>query len=311
VAKLLELRQRIRAVENIQTITRTLATVAAARLARTRRRAAGLREYARCIREILREQQAYVARVRPDLASSSPLLAERRPVRNVALLVLTSDRGMCGGYNLEACRLASEVWEERRKAGQGVRFVLKGRRGATFLARRGAEIAHAEGWARRAVGAEDVERLLGVLLGLHASGAVDEVHAVYTEYRSPIARRPRVVRILPVQPGAGAGSPAGDVERWCHEPSLPAIFDELLDVSLRVQLLDVLLESDASEQGARMMTMEEATERADRALQECRAQHNRLRREAITVDLLGALFASRAAEEAGTAAAGPGPGRRR
>lgn len=310
MAKLLELRQRIRAVENIQTITRTLATVAAARLARTRRRAAGLREYARCIREILRDQQAYVARAYPHLAAASPLLAERLPVRNVALLVVTSDRGMCGGYNLEACHLASEAWEARRKAGQGVQFVAKGRKGAAFLARRGAAVVHAEGWARKAIGAEDVERLLRILLGLHGSGAVDEVHAVYTEFRSPIARRPRVARVLPIQLEPEAGPPAGDVERWCHEPSLGAMFAELLDVSLRVQLLDLLLESDASEQGARMMTMEEATERADRALQECRAQHNRLRREAITVDLLGALFASKAAEEAGTVAATSAPGRR-
>jgi F-type H+-transporting ATPase subunit gamma len=304
MSTLVELRQRIRAVENIQAITRTLATVAAARLARTRRRAAGLREYARSIREILREQQAYVAGARPEVAASSPLLVERRPVRNVALLVLTSDRGMCGGYNLDVCSLASEIWDERRRARQGVKFVLKGRKGAAYLARRGANVVHAEGWRREVVGAADVERLCRVVSTLHESRAVDEVHALYTEFHSPILRRPRVVRLLPIQLAAEAGGTTRRIERWCHEPSLGAIFAELLAVSLRVQLHDVLLESYASEQGARMMTMEEATERADKALQEHRAQHNRLRREAITIDLLGALFASGAAEEARGAAAG-------
>src|SRR5512143_686173 len=193
MAKLLELRQRIRAVENIQTITRTLATVAAAKLARTRRRAAGLRRYAGRIREILLEQQLYLAGTGRRAGALSPLLGERSPVRNVALLVLTADRGMCGGYNLEACRLAARTWEARRRAGQDVAFVLKGRKGAAYLSRRGGRIVHEEGWGRGVVSAADVERLLQVLLELYRSGEVEEVRAVYTEFHSPIRREPRVV----------------------------------------------------------------------------------------------------------------------
>jgi F-type H+-transporting ATPase subunit gamma len=108
MGKLLELRQRIRAVENIQAITRTLATVAAAKLSRTRRRAAGLREYAGSVRGMLYRQQRDLAARGLDLGALSPLLRERRPVRRVVVLVITGDRGMCGGYNLGACRLALE-----------------------------------------------------------------------------------------------------------------------------------------------------------------------------------------------------------
>lgn len=309
MAKLLELRQRIRAVENIRTITRTLATVAAAKLARTRRRAAGLREYAARIREILRDQQAVLAAaVAAGQASGhvAELLRERKPVRNVVLVVVTADRGMCGGYNLEICRAAGDFWQARAAAHQGVRFVVKGRKGVRHLARRGAEILHEEGWRREGAGSADVERLLDVVLAPYLSRAVDEVWAAYTEFHSPIHRQPRVVRMLPIElplepPPAG---PEPAQQEWLYEPSAHAILDELLAIYVRVQLCDVLLESYASEQGARMITMEEATARADTSLQEYRVQHNRLRREAITIDLLGALFASKAVGEAAVAPEG-------
>ena len=300
MGKLLELRQRIRAVEQIQTITRTLATVAAAKLSRTRRRAAGLRAYAGSIRGILSRQQHHIACQGLDLGAMSGLLGETRPVRTIALLVVTGDRGMCGGYNLEACRFALEFWNASRKAGKQVRFVLKGRKGSEYFAKRRAEILHREAWGRAGHSASEVERLLELLLRLYFSGEADAIYAVYTEFHSPIRRRPRAVRLVPVplpepapeeEPGKGA-------RKWYYEPNFAELMDELVAVYLRVQLHHVLLASYASEQGARMMTMEEATERADKALQDYRVRHNRLRREAITTDLLGALFASRAAEAA-------------
>jgi F-type H+-transporting ATPase subunit gamma len=306
MAQLIELRQRITSVENIRTITRTLATVAGAKLSRTRRRAAGLRAYSAAIREMVLHQQAWLAETGLDSGALTPLLSQRDPVKRIALLVLTSDRGMCGGYNLEACRLALQFWARRVRAGHEVAFVLKGRRGADYFRRRRAPILHQGPWRRAGVGREDVERLLGLLLTQYRAGAVDEVYAVYTEYFSPIQRRPRVIRILPVAlpGGADAMVPDASAGRWHHEPGLTAVIDDLLAVYLKVQVWDLLLESYASEQGARMITMEEATERAETTLQECRVLHNRLRREAITTDLLGVLFASRAIETGAAEAGG-------
>jgi F-type H+-transporting ATPase subunit gamma len=296
VATLIELRRRIQAVENIQTITRTLATVAAAKLARARRRAAGLREYAGRIREILHAQQACLARTGHPAGAASALLREIAPVRGVTVLVLTGDRGMCGGYNLEACRVAAELWQRRRRAGQRVRLVVRGGKGAGFFRRRGAEIVHEESWPRQGIAADDVERLLDLLISPYRAGAVEEVWVAYTEFHSAIHRRPRVVRMLPVELPAMAAGGEEAIERWCYEPSAAAVVEELVATYLRVQLWDVLLESYASEQGARMITMDEATARADQTLQECRVQHHRLRREAITTDLVGSLFASQAVE---------------
>ncbi len=293
--KLLELKQRIKSVENIETITRTLATVSAAKLAWSRRRAAGLREYTRKMEEILGDQKVYLEGKGVSIGSLSPLLLERDAVRTVAVLVITADRGMCGNYNLAACRLAQEFWETRKKSRQNAVFLAKGRKGERYFRKRSAAITYAEGWRREGVRPEEVEKFLSLLLDLFFSGVVDEVYAVYTQFYSPIRRLPKIKRLLPVTLelyGRGRAT-----EKWYYEPSFREIFDELLAIYLRLQLYDVLLESYASEQGARMITMEEATERANKTLWECRVQHNRLRRESITIDLLGVLFASKVVEE--------------
>jgi F-type H+-transporting ATPase subunit gamma len=180
-----------------------------------------------------------------------------------------------------------------------VRFILIGRRGASYFAARHADILHQESWPRAGVTLDQVEQLLGLVLGYHQSGTVDEVYAAYTAFHSPIHREPRIVRILPVELPAGqepGASPAGQPSHWHYEPTRRELIEELVAVYLRAQLYDVLLESYASEYGARMITMEEATERADRGLAGYRVLYNRLRREVITIDLLSASMAGRAAE---------------
>ena len=294
--KQLDIKQRIRSVLNIETITRTLATVAAAKLSWSRRRAAGLREYTRRIERIIANQQAYLEAKGVSIGSLSPLLAQPEAVHAIAMLVITADRGMCGNYNLAACRLALDFWEKRKKAGQKVLVLLKGRKGERYFRKRHAEIVHTSGWSRKGVLPEEIEQFHSLLLPMLLSGTVQEVHAVYTQFFSPVQRLPKIKRLLPVALDLlGHGGEAR--EKWYYEPSFREIIDELMDIYVRVQLHDVLLESYASEQGARMITMEEATERANKTLWEYRGLHNRLRRESITIDLLGALYASKVVEE--------------
>ena len=294
--KLLELKQRMKSVENIETIARTLATVSAAKLSGSRRRAAGLREYTRKMEEILGHQKAYLEGKGVSIGSLSPLLTERDAVHNVAVLVITADRGMCGNYNLAACRLAMKFWEQRKKSGQNTVFLVKGRKGERYFRKRSAAIVYSAGWRRKGVLPGEVEKILSLLLEQYLIRAVDEVYAVYTQFYSPIRRLTKIKRMLPITLELhGQGGNA--INKWYYEPSFREIVDELLAIYLRVQLYDVLLESYSSEQGARMITMEEATERANKTLWECRGMHNRLRRESITLDLLSALYASRVVEE--------------
>ncbi len=294
--RLLELIQRMKSVENIGTITRTLATVSAAKLSWSRRRAAGLREYTQKMEEILGHQKAYLQGKGVSIGSLSSLLAERDAVHTVAVLVITADRGMCGNYNLAACRMAMKFWEQRKKAAQNTVFLMKGRKGEQYFRKRNAAIVYSAGWRRKGVLPEEVEKFLSLLLDQYVSRAVDEVYVVYTQFYTPIRRLTKIKRLLPITLELN-GQGGSTIERWYYEPSFREIIDELLAIYLRVQLYDVLMESYSSEQGARMVTMEEATERADKTLWECRGLYNRLRRESITIDLLGALYASKVVEE--------------
>jgi len=288
MAKLVDLRKRMQTIQNIETITRTLATVSAAKLSRTRQQAAGFREYTQKMREILHEQQEYLAKTDLSLISLSPLLREKRNLDRIAVFLISADRGMCGNYNLAACRLCLNFWNSREKNGQEVVFITKGIKGQKYLKKYGADIIHKESWRREGVLPKDVERILSYLINLYITGEVDEIYAVYTQFYSPIQQKPKLTRLLPIKIPADEKPKDAKVEKWSYEPAPKAIIRELLAIYLRVQLY---------EQGARMMTMEEATERAEKTLRECRMMYNRLRRELITNDLIGVLFASSVIEE--------------
>lgn len=266
------------------------------------------------MRALLHRQQAYFVGLSPEQATRiSPFFAERAPCRSVTLLHITGDRGMCGNYNQVANRMSAEFISRRAAGGQAVALIAKGAKGERYLRRKtSVEIVLAEAWPRAGVTEEDVERLYQLIVSRFLDGEADEVWCLYTRFHSPLKRVPRLVRLLPVAAerladgAAGAGltgrarpEVSGDVpiDRLTYEPAFSAIIDELISVFVRLQVEDVLLESFASEQGARMVTMEEATERADKALHEMRMRYNRLRRELITTDLIGVLFASQVTAE--------------
>jgi len=306
--KLLDLRRRMKTVKTIMTVTGTLATVSAAKLSQTRARAEKMHAFTEKLREILSDQQDYMAGSGRNLASASPLLRPREGNRRT-LIVLTGDRGMCGGYNLAIERFALEFWERSVRDNKQVTFITKGRRGEAYLIRRHAEIVHAEGWRREGVTGAEVRRLLGSVLGLYLGGGTDEVWVMFTRFYSPVHHKPVLLRLLPMEVKARPRPThepepvqAAQSERWSYESSFSQVINDLLRVALLAQLHDVLLESYASEQAARMVTTKEASERAEKTLRECRVSYNRLRREAITVELLGAMYAAEVSEGQSAAA---------
>jgi F-type H+-transporting ATPase subunit gamma len=311
--KLVEVRKRAATVKSIRSVASTMATVASAKLSRTRERAAGMRAYTERMRAMVRRQQASATSLGVDLVTLSPFLQPHPEVRRVLLLHVSGDRGMCGSYNSAIDRLAGAFVRERLDSGVEVKAIAKGLKGAKFLCRRTeATDVDAAGWPRAGVTAEELDALSERLSAAFLSGDADEVWCTYTRFYSPMRRYPTLVRLLPLTfeedasaAAATGASPLG-VPRWFYEPDLATVVTELLGVFLRLQVEDVLLESYASEQGARMITMEEATERADRSLQELTVAYNRLRRELITSDLIGVLFASSLREDERAAIAGEG-----
>lgn len=295
--KLTELKTQIKTVQNIEAMARTMATVAAAKISQVRQRAAGMRSYTGAMREMIRDQQAYLVRRGEDPESLSPLLVTRRDPKHVSIFLITGDRGMCGNYNIAANHLCLDLIKSQEAGGREVSLVVKGRKGELYWRKRGASIVHAEYWQRGGVKYEEVEGLLSLLTERFLSGEADEVYAVYTEFYSPIKRIPRIVKLLPMSKEASEIQTEGGISKWFYEPSFSPVIEDLLYVYARAQLYDILVESFASEQGARMITMTEATERAEKTLKDCHMRYNRLRREVITIDLLSVLFASRVVEE--------------
>jgi F-type H+-transporting ATPase subunit gamma len=303
VQKLVDVRKRTATVRSIRSVASTMATVASAKLSRTRERAAGMRVYAERMREVVRSQQAAAVESGVDLVALSPFLLPREDVRRVMLLHISGDRGMCGAYNSAIDRLAGTFIRTRLAEGLEVSAIAKGLKGARYLQRRTkAQVEDSAGWPKAGVTDEQVDALYERLSQAFLTGQADEVWCTFTRFYSPLRRYPTTVRLLPLSfesaaVGGTSGGESGGARHWFYDPDLATIMTELLGIFLRLQIEDVLLESYASEQGARMITMEEATERADRSLQELTVAYNRLRRELITTDLLGVLFASGLREE--------------
>jgi F-type H+-transporting ATPase subunit gamma len=301
--KLADVRKRMASVQGIGEVCRTLATVASAKLARTHERARGARLYTARLREILARQQAASRVAGRDPAALSPLMGARPAVTRIELLVVGADRGLCGGYNLALGREARRFAAEKTAESIAVSAVVKGRRAETYL-RRATDIPmdEASGWTRAGVTAAEVDGLLDSLTARFLGREVDEVWACYTAFISTMRREPTVVRLLPVMPPESAAESARLAalapDGWFYEPAQQPCVEELLRAFVRLQIEDVLLEAFASEQAARMVTMQEASERADRALAEQRVHYNRLRRESITADLVGVLVAGRVRKEA-------------
>ena len=293
--KLADVRKRMSSVAGIGDVCQTLATVASAKLAQTHARALGARVFTARLRQVLAEQQRAARQAGIDAATLSPLMEQRADVKRIELVVVAADRGLCGGYNISVGREARTFALHKLASGIDVVAVTRGHRAETYLRRATSlTIADHTGWTREGVPDADVDWLLNRITGDFLGGEVDEVWACYTAFLSAVRRQPVVVRLLPVMPAEETGPDRA----WQYEPDRASCVAELLRAFVRLQGEDVLLEAFASEQAARMVTMQEASERADRALAELRVHYNRLRRESITADLVGVLVAGRVRGEA-------------
>lgn len=275
-----DIRKRIGSVRNTQKITRAMKMVAAARLRRAQQRVVELRPFARTTNEIL---QSVVARLR-DEEELHPLLVQR-PVQHAYVLVLTSDRGLAGAFNANAQRRAFQLWKELESRGAQVRFGCMGRKGRDYLARRGAEIADDyKGIFEGGGSSEHVGSIARALVADFQAQKVDAVYVVYNEFRSAITQNVRADMILPLVPEQVEESPTQS--ELLYEPDRRSLLETLLPMQVQTQLYRALLESIASEHGARMTAMDAATNNAKDMISRLTLQFNRARQAAITKELV-------------------------
>ncbi|HYR96213.1 MAG TPA: ATP synthase F1 subunit gamma [Candidatus Binatus sp.] len=267
------LRKRIATVRSTQQITKAMKMVAAAKLRRAQEAAERARPYAAKLSEMF---AAVVADVEPEV---HPLLA-RRPERRIDLLVLTSDRGLCGGYNANLLRFAEGFVRDRGAVESALAVV--GRKGLDYYRRRSRHIvAHRLGILTAPAPAIAAE-LAVALMERFANEETDAVYLVYTRFRSAMSQIPTAVPLLPVKPPPGGAPPAD----YIFEPERPALLARLLPRYVEALMTQAILEAVASEHGARMTAMDSATRNASDMIGRLTLSMNRARQATITKELM-------------------------
>jgi F-type H+-transporting ATPase subunit gamma len=272
-------RIRIASVKSTQKITSAMKMVAAAKLRRSQDAIIAARPYAKSMADITAEVAARAG------AEDHPLL-ERRAGKRIALVVMTSDRGLCGGFNSNLCRTAQRHAEDKTKSGEieECRFEVVGRKGRDYFRRRKLNITRdLPGVVADSALARSKE-IAAAVTEEFLNGTVDAVWVVYNQFRSVISQKPVVEQLLPVA-AAPAGGEAGASE-FLFEPGKGEILNYILPMYVETQLYRALLESIASEFGARMTAMENATKSAKEMIERLTLQYNRARQASITKELM-------------------------
>jgi F-type H+-transporting ATPase subunit gamma len=273
-----DIRRRIASVRSTQKITRAMKMVAAARLRRAQGNIEQLRPYARRVLEVL---SAIATRAEQD---DHPLLARREPPQKVLLVVLTSDRGLCGGFNSNINRTAEREARARAAAGAAVVLDVIGRKGRDYLRRRPVKIRKELIGVFGEVSHERAGEIGRDVVREYTNEGLDACFLVYNEFKSVMTQRVVVEQLLPVQSVEGApGQYASD---FIYEPTKAALLDRLPAMYVELEVYRALLESIASELGARMTAMDNATKNADEMIGNLTLQANRARQAGITKELL-------------------------
>jgi F-type H+-transporting ATPase subunit gamma len=292
-----DVKSRIGSVKNIEKITRAMEMVAAARLRRAEQRIEALRPYASAIRRMTR-QAAEAAQNVPNL----PILVEHDSVSTVGLLLVTGDRGLAGAFNSQIVRAGVRIAAEHEDDGRSLQWFASGRRGVSSLTFRGLDVAGSyTGFTDRpAYG--DARDIASDLMTAYVDGKVDRVEIVYNHYISPLSQTVTRETLLPLQQatildseGEGLGSRAAgeDTEEESghtalveYEPDPEDILQRLVPAYVEISLFRALLESTASEHGARMTAMRNASENAGEIIKDLTLQMNRERQAEITQEIL-------------------------
>jgi len=282
MAKTRELVKRRKAVRNIRKITRTMELIATSRFKRAMDRAIQAAAFTKKIAELAADLSAAVANI------SHPLLQKRDEIKNTLLLVICSNRGLCGGYNTAILREAMARIRQIRAEGTKLHLELSGRRAILYFRFQGIkseqQFMHFEDKPRF----DEVDELATRYLADYVAGKIDRVEVAYMKFISPARQTPVVEQLLPLSGLADTKTPsAAPAQKVEYEflPSAADILEELLPASFRARLFKCFLDAAVSEQIARRVTMKAATENADQMLKLLTSQYNRARQAAITKEI--------------------------
>ncbi len=283
MASLKSIKKRIVSVKNTRQITKAMKMVSAAKLRRAQENVVAARPYAKKLGEVL---QTLASNLEGD---QHPLL-EKRDAKKLLLIVLTSDRGLCGGFNTNLCKAADRYLKEKAASYEQISVMTIGRKGNEFLRsrytvyRNFANVLAKPSYATAATISQDI-------IDGFVAGEYDQVELLYNSFRTVMSQDITFQQMLPVCPEVTTAVDETPVE-FIYEPSVGELLAEILPKNIEVQIFKAMLETVAGEHGARMTAMDSASKNANEMIGKLTLQYNRARQAAITTELMEIISGS-------------------
>ncbi|CAH1203145.1 ATP synthase F1 complex subunit gamma [Candidatus Nitrotoga sp. BS] len=273
-----EIRTKIKSVENTRKITRAMEMVAASKMRKAQERMRAARPYAEKIRQVA----AHLSRANPEY--KHPFLIKREIIKNVGVIIITSDKGLCGGLNTNILRLVVARMKEWEDESKGISICAVGNKGFTFMSRIGAKVKS------HMIGLGDIphiEKLIGavkVMLDGYNAGEIDAIYISYNGFVNTMKQEPRMEQLLPLT-GELLEPTNGSAWDYIYEPDAKVVVDELLVRYIESLVYNGVTENQASEQSARMVAMKAASDNAKEVIGELKLIYNKARQAAITKEI--------------------------
>jgi F-type H+-transporting ATPase subunit gamma len=287
------LRRRIKTVESTKKITKAMELIAASRIVKASARVAAARPYSEQITEVIRNLAAGGA------GMSHPLLQPRESVQTVAYVVVTSDRGLCGGYNTGVIRAVERAMRNDEQAGRQSKLYVVGKKGLTYFRFRNAPIDASFLGVTDQPTYEQAREIAHSVATAFNEGAVDTVEVAYTQFLSAGTQRVVVRRLMPLDTSALETSSDGPSSQYEFEPGPDAILEDLLPRYAESRLFAALLDASASEHAARQRAMKAATDNAEELIKTLKRVMNRARQDAITTEIMEIVSGAEALRQTG------------
>jgi F-type H+-transporting ATPase subunit gamma len=287
MASLKDIKRRIGSVRNTQKITKAMKMVAAAKLRRAQEAVEASRPYSARMLEVMK---GIALRTSPE---ASPLL-RRREVANALVIVYSGDKGLCGPFNSAILKTTQKILSENE--GKGISMAILGKKGRDFFKRRPVVITETIVDLGRQNPYSVAERVADLAIAAYAGGKVDMVYLVYNKFKNVVVQVPQTVQLLPIETRLAEEEGRHALAEYEYEPSAEDILEEILRRYVMSQLHQALLESLASENGARMTAMDAATKNATEMIDALTLQYNKARQAAITTELIEVVTGADALE---------------
>jgi F-type H+-transporting ATPase subunit gamma len=279
MAKTREIKRRLNSIDKTRQITRTMEMVATSKLKRLSDLVHAARPYSERLGQVIGRLTD------PELRARYPLLREPEEVERAAVVLLTSNRGLCGAFNVNLIKQAKGLMEHLESEGVDVDFHVIGKKGKSYFSFQGTEMASVRIDLPDRREPEHAEEIVDDLMDGFREGELDAVYVVYAQFRSALSTPPKTMKVLPVEPPKGEEETEVAAGGYILSPGADEILNELLPLYVRNRVYNALVETAAAEQGARRTAMKNATDNAEEMLEDLRRSFNRARQAQITQEI--------------------------